>query len=52
MEGADDLDPTLYEALQQAQQLQAAGEWLGAAAIYAEMAGRHPDDHQGCPKVI
>ncbi len=49
--GADDvdgagLDPSCYEPLQQAHQLQAAGDWLSAAAIYAELACRHPDDHR------
>ena len=45
MDGAD-LNPSRYEALQQAQQHQAAGDWLSAAAIYAELAWRHPGDHR------
>ena len=41
-----DHDHGSYWALRQAQEQQAAGEWLLAAASYAELAGCHPDDHR------
>jgi hypothetical protein len=41
-----DHDHGYYTALQQAQQHQAAGDWLLAAAIYSELSGRHPGEHR------
>jgi len=40
------VDPSLLRRLQQARQHEQQGNWINAAAIYAELQGEHPRDHR------